>query len=473
MAARENQGLHIALILFVMLTVLLAVLCYFTFTSANEMGDKLEVARADEKKAQDRAEAYKLQANLVKAYIGFGTLSPEDAVAAVERMAVLDSEVASETEEITQAYEEDMKKFDQGYTGVRNYRNFPQIAEDTITRLHGTVNENVKREETLINEKETSIAAANEAKTVAENKAADHLKMLETRTNEFSDLTKAIQNDQQASAQRAAEVGEALKAEQTLRRDQVGERDAQIAQLTDTLAKKTEKLEEYEAEEFDIADGRITNVSARAGIVWINVGLEDNLPQNATFAVYPQDSAQFRAEGVKATIKVKRIFPNSAEATITYEKVSDPIVPGDVINTTTWSPGRQQSFAISGFIDIDGDKRSDAERLRSIITQNGGRVVAYIDENGDVQGEIDAKTRYLITGDDYPAGGNNDGLLQKRYDATSRLNDQASAEAVEKKYYQELLEEMGYRGEMPNAGQGDSEFVPRRPPGRGSDGSAY
>ena len=473
MAARENQGLHIALILFVMLTVLLAVLCYFTFTSANEYADRLDIAQNEKKEAEDRAEAYKLQADLVKSYIGFGTLTPEDAAAAIDRMSSLDAEVASETEEITQAYEEDMKKFDQGYTGVRNYRNFPQVAEETIVRKNSTINQNVEDLQKAQADKDAGIASANEAKTVAETKAADHLQTLEERTSEFSDLTKTIQSDQQASAQRAAEMGEALKSEQTLRREEVGERDAQITQLNETLAKKTEKLEEYEAEEFDIADGRVTNVSPRAGIVWINVGLEDNLPQNATFAIYPQDSAQFRAEGVKATIKVKRIFPNSAEATITYEKVSDPIVPGDVINTTTWSPGRQQSFAISGFIDIDGDKRSDAERLRSIITQNGGRVVAYIDENGEVQGEIDAKTRYLITGDDFPAGGNNDGLLQKRYASTSALNEQASAEAVEKKYYQELLEEMGYRGEMPNANQGGGEFVPRRPPGRGEGGSAY
>jgi hypothetical protein len=50
-------------------------------------------------------------------------------------------------------------------------------------------------------------------------------------------------------------------------------------------------------------------------------------------------------------------------------------------------------------IDFDGDGQSDLQLARDLIEMNGGVVDAYLDEDGKVQGEITANTRYLISGD--------------------------------------------------------------------------
>lgn len=474
MAARENQGLHIALILFVMLTVLLAVLVYFTFTSSNEYADRLATAETERDDQRKIADAYRIQSDLLKMYIGYGNMTPEEAEGQIDQLARLDTTVHEEVTALQEQYTQDMKLFDAAYPGPKNYASLPNHLETTITTKNGVINVAVQEEKDLIAKKDADIAAAEQARITAEQKAQDYQNDLNTEKETFVTTSEQIQRQQQESANSVTSARQDQKKTLDESRDAIALRDGTIADLEDTRDKLDAKLQEYEAEEFDIADGRVTDVSARASIVWINVGFEDNLPQNATFAIYSQDSTQFRQEGIKGTIEVKRILgAHVAEARVTSESVSDPILPGDVINTTTWSPGRIQKFAIAGFIDIDNDGRSDSSRLRNIISRNGGEVVAYIDDEGDIIGELDATTRFLITGDDFRVGSTDESTLSKAVKATTELNNRAREEAVEKKYFQQMLEEMGYRGESSTSpvGGGDSSFAPRRPPSRGSNGA--
>lgn len=474
MAARENQGLHIALILFVMLTVLLAVLCYFTFTSSNEASDRLASMETEKAKQEKVADAYRIQAEILKMYIGFGSMTPEEAEGQIDQLSRLDDTVYQDVVSIQERYDQDMRLFDAAYPGPKNYTSLPSHLESTITTKNNVITVGLQEEKDLLAKKDADVAAANEARLAAEEKAQDYLNDKEQLDATLRTTSDQIQRQQQDSAQLVTTARDDQKKTIDESRDTIAARDVKIGELQDTVGILDDQLKEYEAEEFDIADGRVTDISSRTNIVWINVGFEDNLPQNATFAIYPQDSTQFRKEGIKGMIEVKRILgAHTAEARVTYEKVSDPILPGDMINTTTWSPGRRQSFAIAGFIDIDGDGRSDATRLRNIITRNGGDVVAYINEEGDMVGELDATTRFLIVGDDFRVGQIDEGTISKMVKATTELNNRASQEAVEKKYYQEMLEEMGYRGESSTSpvGGGDSGFAPRRPPVRGTNGA--
>ncbi len=477
MAARENQGLHIALILFVMLTVLLAVLCYFTFTSMNEMSDRLANAESERDEQMKLADAHDIESDVLKMWIGFGNMTPEEAEGQLQELARKSPEIASEMEAIRGEYEQDMQLFDSAYTGIRNYRALPSQLELTITKKNESISNGNRTEEELTQKMTSEIAAAIEAQKVAETKAADFQQDLNTEKETFRTTAQQIQQEQDNSVASVTAARDAEKTTLDEKNRVISERDAEIAQLETTLAEKATELDKFTEQTFDVADGKISDISARTGIVWINVGFEDNLPPNATFSVYPQDASQFRPEGIKGAIEVKRILgAHIAEARITTESVSDPIMPGDMINTSTWSPGQKQKFAISGFIDIDGDGQSDAARLRSIITRNGGEVVSYIDDEGNTQGELTATTRYLITGDNYPFGSMEETIIDRSESSTKEMKERAKEEVVEMKHFQELLEEIGFRGvreEVLIGPTGEPEFAPRRPPSRGNDGGAY
>ena len=45
-----------------------------------------------------------------------------------------------------------------------------------------------------------------------------------------------------------------------------------------------------------------------------------------------------------------------AEARIVEDRISDPIMPGDKVYTPVWGPGEQRRFALTGFLDVDGDE---------------------------------------------------------------------------------------------------------------------
>ena len=137
------------------------------------------------------------------------------------------------------------------------------------------------------------------------------------------------------------------------------------------------------AQKFDVPDGEIRWVNQRTGTVWINLGRADALQRQVTFSVYPADITDLTAGGKKASIEVTQILGDHlAEARMFDDKLVDPIMPGDKIYTPVWSPGEKRHFALAGFMDLDGDGRSDLQTVMDIITMNGGVVDCYIDDNG-------------------------------------------------------------------------------------------
>lgn len=471
--AHEKQGLQIALILFVMSTVFLAVLSYFTYTSSAESADELELAQTELREARQLRDAFESKAQILEMWIGFGDLTQEEADAMLTELERTAPDVFTEVSEMKQQYDTDMALYDASYAGARDYRSLPNTLQSTITQKNDTIEQSVNTEKKLIADKDAGIAAAIKGQESAEAALQTATETYESDRDTWRTASEDIARTQQLSQQAANTAGQRVNQIETESRDAIATRDERIGVLQGDVNLLSAKIEEYEVEKFEVADGRITDLSTRSGVVWINVGFADILPPNATFSVYPADSTQFRPEGIKGTIEVKRILgAHTAEAKITSSSLDSPILAGDMINTTTWSPGRRQTFAVTGYIDIDNDGREDSARLRNIITRNGGEVVAYVDEEGNTQGELLATTRYLITGDVYKSSTVDGDTLGRLSDSNSAMITAATEKAVEIMPYQELLEEIGYRGETAADKVGGGEgFTPRRAPARGSDGA--
>ena len=150
---------------------------------------------------------------------------------------------------------------------------------------------------------------------------------------------------------------------------------------------------------FETPDGKIRWVNPQTGRVYINLGAADGLQPQVTFSVYGVDVNNLAREEKKATIEVTRIVNDHlAEARITEDMLSDPVLEGDVIYTPLWNSKSALHFALAGKMDVNGDGRDDRELVRRLITMNNGTIDAE-EYNGELRGEMTQHTRYLILGD--------------------------------------------------------------------------
>ena len=132
--------------------------------------------------------------------------------------------------------------------------------------------------------------------------------------------------------------------------------------------------------------------------------------------------------------------PHLSEARVTDDKPGNPIVRGDVIWTPIWAPGKRIHFALAGTLDLDGDGKSDLDRVRHIITSNGAVVDAYQDATGKIEGTISPDTTYLVVG--LPPDEKSARDFRKNYTA---MLDQARNNIVKQIKLSDLLDRMGYR----------------------------
>jgi hypothetical protein len=156
-----------------------------------------------------------------------------------------------------------------------------------------------------------------------------------------------------------------------------------------------------------------------------------------------------------------------AEAKITEDDATNPILTGDQIYSQVWHRGKQLHFALTGFIDFDDDGKSDMQLARELIEMNGGVVDAYLDDDGKIQGDITANTRYLVLGE-IPESAVY-AKLQTGWNSMSQLASQLGVESIT---LPQFLAQMGYRPQdrMVQLGSGATarDFPPlpegQRPP---------
>ena len=132
---------------------------------------------------------------------------------------------------------------------------------------------------------------------------------------------------------------------------------------------------------------------------WINLGWADGLRRLTSFSVYPAASVDLKKATEKASVEVSQVLGDHlAEARITKDSDTDPILPHDKIATSVWSPGDRRHFALAGTMDLHGDGRNSIKEVRNIIVMGGGVVDAEQDGKRIV-GQITIHTNCLVLGD--------------------------------------------------------------------------
>jgi hypothetical protein len=188
--------------------------------------------------------------------------------------------------------------------------------------------------------------------------------------------------------------------------------------LKDTTAKYKDKLAATEDPfAFDKPQGKI--ISRKDKVVEINLGSADNVKPGLRFSIQPSDTVT-RGLGTrlkpmktddgstvmrimsKGSIEVVEVLgPSLSTARITDEtdEIRDRILKGDLLYNSVWRKGAADHIALVGIFDMDGDGVDDILPLVAKLNKAGIVVDAYWDFAANKWvGELNERTQYLVEG---------------------------------------------------------------------------
>lgn len=264
-----------------------------------------------------------------------------------------------------------------------------------LQQENGHLNDQLKeaqdKTQQAIKEREAALAAQ-EQKLKDVQASADKAiqELAEYRTQNEKGIQGLTQNatQQMASLQRDLSQGQ----------NTLAQRDEKIRQLENQVKALTTKLQGQRVDPTGPIvrqeDGHIIRVPGD-NTVYIDLGQGDQIIPGMTFEVYdrftriPQlpagDEKDSKLQG-KASIEVVRVGPASSEAIITRQTRGETLREGDVLSNLIYDRNTKYNFVVHGNFDLDGDKvaqAGDAEVIKRLITQWGGRVVDQVNADTD------------------------------------------------------------------------------------------
>jgi hypothetical protein len=411
MPVRKNgdskQGLIIALVSFVVLSLILAVSTYYGFSGQKELDDKAKKAADGEKSAKTNRDWYKFQALLLKSYLG----------------------------KIPSGEQQDWPgMWDQykagGLKGGSDAEN-QEVADvkNELEKIGGKVDDNQKKPELTIGDKFALMTRQLEdtskklAKAESDLKAAkaDYDQKLAAKEGEVTamrtELDRANKNNEKDRSDRATELENRLKefsglnatVENLTKKDEVDVVTSQreikrlhglIADLNKELERVRRQLSPPDLATYATPKGKVVRLDPKGDVLWINLGSADNVRprQNLTFSVFGPDRVR------KGTIEVTEVVePHLSMARVTevVDPNRNPMVPGDVLINPAWSSNLRTHVAIAGLIDLTGDGKDSSEEFVRNLRRQGMVVDSMLDlKDATIKGPgMSVNTDYFILGE--------------------------------------------------------------------------
>jgi hypothetical protein len=386
--ARENQGLNIALIIFVLLTIVLSVTTYLFFDKAKKATAENEQVRKDKSSMEETLNKRTEIVNQFVKIIGEENIEPTD-------------------EKIQELINKHVKKFDD-YIAVAGLQekvkpnNYPQIIAAMADAVKVSNVEVVKVQEQLdavkANLKQEQGKFANEIQVVQADKTkieGDSRNAVQTFSTALI-KEKEIAKDHEASNQKnTAKIEQAIAAVAAEKK----KNQKELVTRDDIIRDQRKEIKKYDDPRPTLTDGRIIAVDEYTKTATIDIGSDASLQRRITFSVYDKSTNDVGNAIKKGSIEVIEILDRGmARARILENSITDPILPGDFIDSLLWFPGKKQKFAIAGIIDFDNDGISDRATLIDFIVANGGTIVSDVNERGEVNGAVTADTAQLVLG---------------------------------------------------------------------------
>jgi hypothetical protein len=421
MPARQDQTLQIFLIIFIFAFLVTGVVAYLGWRGYSEADTTAKALTTKLQEKNTESQNQKTELEDLRQVIGLGRNdNPAD---------------------VKKATDDDMKTYGSSVAD-ENSRTYRKVLETVYAEGQATAAREAKAKVDIKTLQERLTAKETETKKQIDEYDAQRKKAQEDLAREqanFNEYRKALDAGQNA-------LKKSLDDQRTHYETQITDKDGKIKAFTDQVAKlerANRNLIETRKDEpgsFEVADGQITYVNQN-GTVWLNLGTADSLRRQVTFSVFDADQHDAAKATKKGTLEVTKLMgDHMAEARITSDDPKNPMLPGDNIYSQVWHRGKQLHFALAGVVDIDGDGQSDIELAKELITLNGGILDAYEKDDGKVQGELTAITRYLVLGDIPDA--NVHGAMQGAFHEMSKT---ASSYGVQTITLPQFLDQMGYK----------------------------
>ena len=176
--------------------------------------------------------------------------------------------------------------------------------------------------------------------------------------------------------------------------------------LSEQKDKLKNQLEPIDPLKFDQPKGKIISLDRRGEIAYVNIGSSQNVrpQQNLTFSVFSPGLPGHPNKDYKGSLEIIDVIsPLVSKAKIIQvaNPNANPLMVGDVLINPVWSPRQREHVAITGRIDLTGDRRNNVEEFMANLQRMGVVVDAYLDERvNTVKGPgMTLNTTYLIIGD--------------------------------------------------------------------------
>jgi hypothetical protein len=260
-------------------------------------------------------------------------------------------------------------------TAQKNYTEIQKLANAAITAANRATEEYKKGTEALPGQ----IAKATEDFEKARTAMADAFKQSSDESR------KKVQSSEDARQQAEFDRNKALSTATNFK-NQVDRANSELEAKTDPF-------------QFDRPSGNITRRLLGSKQVEINLGSADNLKPGIKFSVQPSDTVE-RGLGsrlkqgigpdgkpeyrirAKANIEVVEILgPHQAVARITdeFDEIRERVMAGDLLYNSAWRKGAADHIALFGIFDLDADGVDDIQFVVNNLTKAGIVVDAYYD----------------------------------------------------------------------------------------------
>lgn len=442
MASRESQGLQVALILFVMVTVVLAVTTYLYFRRAEENVQRYLAKAEEAKREKDTTMKLQFENQILKHILGYERKTEAELTSIKQGLAG-----NAQIEQILNDYDKHMKMYGAGYQGQD--LSYTTLPEHLIAAINAR-NKNLVDADALAKNLERERESVRRAEAARASKAEQSLAAVQT---DLAKEREAFNRDRTRITEESAKIAAILPQKNEMIAKTTSEAQAKQEELTRRLTEVSTRLESEKERrarlEKDLGfgdtverpDGEITLVNSRANTVWINLGSADGVNRQMTFSVIDQKETGVTRSRVKGRIEITRVMDaHSAEGRVLEEEdIANPIMRGDKIYSPSFHKGRKIRFALAGLMDINRDGKSNQAQVKSLITMNGGVVDAELLEDGSIAGKLTLDTRYLVIGD-RPTDKTNQRLIE----GFTTITGEATRLGIETITLDSLLDRMGY-----------------------------
>lgn len=389
MAQSKVTGVHIAMIIFAMLTLIFGVVSFMTLRHSAEQEAELQKAKTDLSNQETAAKNLRDSLSQWQTFSGaqmeeVGTVAsptPNTQIGFIHQL-ILDTAGPLSNFTIKDALQKLAQDRDNALVEAKRRTDEKNKLEQDYNRLT-----EVYRTESETHDK---------AKTVAITDAQSEKERMTETVNRYKDDLAAADTE---INRLKAELSDLDKQ----RMDQLDEKQREIERLTNTNTRLQLIIEAERTYSYDQPDGEIVNVSFDTDTVWINLGKKDGIRPGLTFSVYNKNlnTVGGKVSDIKAAIEITDVLNDGmSSARILWDDVSRPLARRDKVFTPLWQVGQPEIFALAGGFDLDHDGKDDTEQFISLIKRYGGKVGATISKTGERNGEdITSAYKFLIVGD--------------------------------------------------------------------------